>query len=184
MPDTPSQTMSPGRSALRPGDSAANARAALGHVIPRRPQASWWLAMVLAASFAAVVTPVITAERWLLRFDAGSVTASREAPFTVRAPALAGYDNLRIRGGVVIARGEVATGDEATIADAIAGAMPRGPVLYLALFALTFTLAAIFTHHMRRSIRGRLVRVQVVSLAGIAVLAVAVKIVLASTALS
>jgi hypothetical protein len=96
----------------------------------------------------------------------------------------AGYDNLRIGGGVVVARGETVSRDEATIADAIAAAMPRGPVLYLAFFALIFVLAAVFTHHMRRSTKGRLVRVQVVSLAVIAVLAVAVKIMLLSTALS
>src|SRR6185436_11390127 len=68
--------------------------------------------------------------------------------------------------------------------DAIAGTMPRGPVLYAAFFAMIFALAAIFTHHMRRSTRGRLVRVQLVSLIVIAVLAVVVKLVLLSTALS
>jgi hypothetical protein len=159
-------------------------RAALARVIPRRPGVSWWLGVILAVGFAALATPTITAERWLLRFHSGSVAEKLPAPFTVRAPMLAGYEQLRVGGGVVVARGEPVTRDQAAIADAIADAMPRGPVLYLALFALTLVLAAIFTHHMRRSTRGRLVRIQVVSLAVIAVLAVAVKLVMLSTALS
>src|SRR6185503_6862224 len=145
---------------------------------------SWWLGIVLAAGFAVVLAPAITAERWPLQFRAGTIAAKQVAPFTVRAPMLAGYDNLRVGGGVVVARGETATREEAAIADAIAEAMPRGPVLYLALFALVWALGAIFTHHMRRSTRGRLVRVQIVSLAAIAVVAVAAKLVLLSTALS
>jgi hypothetical protein len=172
----------PGASATRAG--AADRRGALAQAIPRRAGVSWWLGIVLALSFAAFVTPAITAERWLLRFQVGTVAEHREAPFTVRAPLLAGYDNLRVGGGLVIARGEIATREEAAIADAIVEAMPRGAPVYLAFFALTFVLAALCTHHMRRSIKGRLIRVQVVSLAVIAILAVVVKIVLLATALS
>src|SRR5215510_12873153 len=158
-------------------------RAELATAIPRRPRVSWWLGIVLALGFAALVTPAITAERWLLRDGAGTVTEHRPAPFTVRAP-MTGYSDLRVGGGVVVARGEIATREEAALADAIAAATPRGPVLTLAFFALSFVLAALFTHHMRRSTKGRLVRVQIVSLAVIAVLTVAVKVVLLSTALS
>src|SRR5262249_45988968 len=61
---------------------------------------------------------------------------------------------------------------------------PRGPALYAAFFALIFVLAAIATHHMQRSTKGRLVRVQVVSLSAIAALVVIVKIALLSTAVS
>ena len=173
-------------------------RAALGKVIKRRAAVAWWLGIVMAVGFAAFVTPAITAERWLLGFHAGtatepgSVTEHHAAPFTVRAPMFAGYGHVRIGdqadgrigGGIVVARGEIASGDEATLADAIARAMPRGPALYIAYFALIFVLAALFTHHMRRSNKGRLVRVQVVSLVVLAVLAVAVKIAMLSTALS
>jgi hypothetical protein len=165
-------------------------RPVLAKVIPRRAGVSWWLGVLLAVGLAAFVTPAITAERWLLQFhgataaEQGTVREKHAAPFTVRTPMFAGYDNLKVGGGVVVARGEAVSRDEATIADAIADAMPRGPALYLALFALIFVLAAIFTHHMRRSTKGRLVRVQAVSLAVLAVLAVAVKIVMLSTALS
>ncbi|MEO7733811.1 MAG: hypothetical protein ABIY55_22795, partial [Kofleriaceae bacterium] len=156
----------------------------LAQAIPRRAQVSWWLAIVLAIGFAAIVTPAITAERWLWRFQPGSVVEKQPAPFTVRAPMLAGYDQLGVGGGVVVARGELATHDEARIADAIARATPRGPALYLALFALSFVLAAIFSHHMRRSNKGRLVRVQLISLAVIAVLAILAKALMLMTALS
>ncbi|HMG20777.1 MAG TPA: HDIG domain-containing protein, partial [Kofleriaceae bacterium] len=163
-------------------ESTGGARASLAKAIPRRAGVSWWLGIVLSLGFAAVITPAITAEHWLLRFAPGTVTERHEAPFTVRAP-MNGYGNLRV-GGVVVARGELAGRDEAALADAIAASAPRGPMLYLAFFALTFVLAALFTHHMRRSSKGRLVRVQVVSLAVIAVLAFAVKLVMLSTSLA
>ena len=188
MPESPSnhQMRIPpersGRWRRAAGDDPA--RDALAQAIPRRAQVSWWLALVLAFGFAAIVTPAITAERWLWRFQPGSVVEKQPAPFTVRAPMLAGYDQLLVGGGVVVARGELATHDEATVADAIARAMPRGPALYLALFALSFALAAIFSHHMRRSTKGRLVRVQLVSLAVIALLAIVAKALMLVTALS
>src|SRR5262245_40333608 len=131
---TPRQTMPserfPARDAGGTGAAGASAsldrRGELAQVLPRRKAVSWWLGSVLARGFAPVVPPALPAERWLLRFQPGTVTARQEAPFTVRAPMFAGYDNLRLRGGVVIARGDIATRDEATIADAIAGTMPGG----------------------------------------------------------
>jgi cyclic-di-AMP phosphodiesterase PgpH len=187
MPDTPSRRPSfppsPRRSRRMSDDPDGGGRAGLAQVIPRRPGVSWWLGLVLALGFAGLVTPAITAEHWMLRFGPGAIAEHREAPFTVRAP-MTGTGELRVGGGVVVARGERATRDEAALADAIAGATPGGPGLYLAFFALTCVLGALFTHHVGRSTKGRLVRVQVVSLATIAVLAVAVKIVLLSTALS
>jgi cyclic-di-AMP phosphodiesterase PgpH len=190
MPDTPSsQTWSRARPPPHDPDESdpvhtGGSRAVLAKAIPRRPGVSWWLGIVLSLSFAALTTAVITAERWLLGGGAAAVITEQPAPFTVRAPMLAGYDSLRIGGGVVVARGEIVTAEEAALIDAIAARMPRGPVLYLALFALSFVLGAIFTHHMRRSNKGRLIRVQVVSLAGIVALAAAVKVVMASTTLS
>ena len=183
--DTPSSLPPPARRRRASSEPASgDRRAALARAIPRRAAVSWWLGLVLALGFAALVTPTITAERWLLGFAAGTVVEHRAAPFTVRAPMLAGYATIRIGGGVIVARGEIATADEAQLADAIAGALPRGPRVHAAVFALVFVLAVMFSHHLRRSIKGRLVRVQIVSLAGIAVLAVAVKLALLSTAVS
>src|SRR5262249_59134230 len=115
-----------------------------------------------------VVPRGIAAEHWMLRFGPWSIVEHREAPFTVRAP-MTGAGEFRVGGGVVVARGEIATRDEATLADAIAGTTPGGTGLYPAIFALTFVLGALFTHHISRSTKGRLVRVQVVNLAIIAV---------------
>src|SRR5205085_1650409 len=53
-----------------------------------------------------------------------------------------------------------------------------------AFFVLAFVFAAIFAHHMRRSTKGRLVRVQVVNLVTIAALAIAVKVVMLTTSVS
>ncbi len=191
MPETPpSQQMRAvpersGRWRRAPGASGSfGSGDPLARAIPRRARVSGWLAIVLALGFAALITPVITAERWLLRFEPGSVVERQPAPFTVRAPMLAGYDQLRVGGGVVVTRGELATAAEATTADAIATAMPRGPALYAALFLLSFVLAALFSLHMRRSNKGRLIRVQIVSLALIVVLAVVAKAVMLATALS
>ena len=185
MPDTPSSSQSypPRRSRRRSDDPDGGSRSGLAKVIPRRPAVSWWLGIVLALGFAALVTPAITAEHWMLRFGPWSIVEHREAPFTVRAP-MTGAGELRVGGGVVVARGEIATRDEAALADEIASTTPAGTGLYLAFFALSFVLGALFAHHISRSTKGRLVRVQVVSLATIALLAVAVKIVLLSTALS
>ncbi|HEX8111360.1 MAG TPA: hypothetical protein VF516_26705, partial [Kofleriaceae bacterium] len=184
MPDSSSRSPSfPPRRSRRSDDPDGGNRAGLAKVIPRRPAVSWWLGLVLALGFAALVTPAITAEHWLLRFGPDTIAEHREAPYTVRAP-MTGSGELRVGGGVVVARGEIATRDEAALADAITSATPGGSGLYLAFFGLTAVLGALFTHHVGRSTKGRLVRVQVVSLATIALLAVAVKIVLLSTALS
>ncbi len=185
MPHTPSSSQSypPRRSRRMPGDPDGDSRADLAKVIPRRPAVSWWLGIVLALGFAALVTPAITAEHWMLRSGPGTIVEHREAPFTVRAP-MTGTGELGVGGGVVVARGEIATRDEAALADAIASTTPGGTGLYVAFFALSFVLGALFTHHVSRSTKGRLVRVQVVSLATIALLAVAVKIVLLSTSVS
>jgi putative nucleotidyltransferase with HDIG domain len=162
----------------------SEARDELARAIPRRARVSWSVGLVLAVGFAALVAPAITAERWPLQLRPGTITATQPAPFTVRAPMLVGGGERHVRGGVVVARGETASRDEAAIADAIADGMPRGPLVYLALFALTWALAALFTRGMQRSRQGGLLRVQIVSLAAIAAVAVAAKLVLLSTAAS
>jgi cyclic-di-AMP phosphodiesterase PgpH len=158
-----------------------------GKPIPRRPRVSLPLGILLALAFAAVVTPAITADRWLLATGAGEVVAGEPAPVTVRVPAFSGLetpDRRVVAGGIVIARGEVASAEQATLAASIAEATPRGPLPYIALGLIALVLATLFTHHMRRSVRGRLLRVQVVSLIGIALLALAVEVLLLATPVS
>ncbi len=162
-------------------------RGELAKVIPRRPRVSWWLGLLFALGFALLVTPTITADRWLGALGAGGVREGHIASVTVRVPAMSGFQTQAIHighGGILIARGQVATADDERNAAALQAAAPHGALPYVALFLLTFVLAAIFTHHMGRSTRGRLVRVQVVSLVTIAVLAVVVKILLLMTSMS
>ncbi|MEO8699188.1 MAG: HDIG domain-containing metalloprotein, partial [Kofleriaceae bacterium] len=162
-------------------------RTGLAKLIPRRPRVTWVVGIVFAFVFATLVTPVITAERWLGSLDVTEVVKDQPAPVTVRVPAFAGLetvDNHLSGGGVVLARGEIASQDDAALAEAIAAATPRGLLPYIAFFVLLLVFVTVFTHHMRRSNLGRLVRVQLVSLTSIALVAVAAKVVLLGTALS
>jgi hypothetical protein len=134
------------------GSFDAHSRAGLAKVIPRRPRVTWSLALIFALVFAVLVTPAITAERWLGSLGVGKVAKDQPAPLTVRVPALAGLETVdkRIRGGVVIARGQIATVDDATTVESIAQATPRGALPYVAFFLLTLIFGVIFAHHMRR----------------------------------
>ena len=163
-------------------------RSELAKVIPRRPRVSWWLGLLLALGFALLVTPAITADRWLGALGAGEVVAKHTASLTIRVPTFSGFDTDDKRhignGGILIARGHEATADDESNARAIQRSSPHGALPYVALFLLAFVLAAIFTHHMQRSTRGRLVRVQIVSLVTIVLVALAVKVMLLTTELS
>jgi len=172
---------------LRAPTHPDSSRGALAKAIPRRPRVAWWLGLVFAFAFAFLSMSTITADRWLGALGAGEVVAGKPASLTIRVPALSGFDTVAGRignGGIVIARGQIATADDQRNAAAIAAATPRGALPYVAFFLLMFVLAAIFTHHMRRSTRGRLVRVQIVSLVAICLLAITVKVMLLTTSLS
>jgi len=172
---------------LRAPTNPDSSRGVLAQAIPRRPRVRWWLGLVFACAFALLTMPTITAERWLGALGAGEVVAGQPASLTIRVPALSGFDTAAGRignGGIVIARGQIATEGDQRTAAAIAAALPGGALPYVAFFLLVFVLAAIFTHHMRRSTRGRLVRVQIVSLVAICLLAATVKVMLLTTSLS
>jgi hypothetical protein len=162
-------------------------RSNLAKVIPRRPRVTWMIGIVFALVFAVLVTPAITAERWLLALGMGEVVKGQPVELTVRVPAFGGIETAHDHvsgGGVFLARGEVPSRDDVPIAQAIIEARPRGPLPYIAIFMLAFVFVTIFTHHMRRSTQGRLVRVQIVSLVAIALLAIAAKGMLLGSALS
>ncbi|MEJ7601345.1 MAG: HDIG domain-containing metalloprotein [Kofleriaceae bacterium] len=145
------------------------------------------LAAAFAVGFALLVLPAITAERWLGSFGFGAVEVGHLASLTVRVPPFAGTStpDAHVRGGgVVIARGEIATPGQRDDARAVAAAQPRGPMPYIAFVALLLAFGAIFSHHMERSTRGRLLRVQLISLVGVALFAALVKSVLLGSALS
>ncbi len=151
---------------------------ALAREIPRRTSVSWWLGLALAVVFAVLVVPSITADRWL----DPHVVAGDPAGLTVRVPPLSSATDGK-PAGIVIARGELATGAIAReVAERRSSATGSAP--YLAFLLLAAVLGAIFTHHMRRSNRGRLVRVQLASLGAIVIAAAAVKAVLLITTAS
>ncbi|HVK83340.1 MAG TPA: HDIG domain-containing protein [Kofleriaceae bacterium] len=162
-------------------------RGELAKVIPRRTRVSWWLGLMFAVGFALLATPAITADRWLAAMGIGEVRAGETASVTVRVPAIAGFEAGEQRlgsGGIVIARGDRATVEDERTAAAVTASTPHGALPYIAKFLLLLVFAAIFTHHMRRSTRGRLVRVQVVSLVSIVALAVVAKVMLLATTVS
>jgi len=178
-----------------PGDSQAGAAPGAsasilytrGDKIPRRLRVTWWIGILLAFGFAIIVTPALTAERWLPAFGAAPVRAGEPVSITVRVPPFAGvqaYGRQVAGGGVIVARGDVATEAQATAARVMAAARPGGQSSYVAFFMVAFVFATLFGHHMRRSTPGRLLRVQIVSLVSIAVLAIAVKALMLTTATS
>lgn len=150
-------------------------RLRLAEVITRRPRVNLVIGLVLALAFALLVTPVVIADSWLVD---GTVVAGEEAPVTVRVRAFESFDDGAVvgRGGpVVIARGEVATHEQAELAAAARREAPRGLTGFGVYFAVLFVLAAGVTHHLRRSNRGRLLRVQLVLLGTVAAGAIVTK---------
>src|SRR3569623_2045660 len=61
---------------------------------------------------------------------------------------------------------------------------PHGAMEFLAFAVLVLVLASLFSHHMRRSGYGRLLRVQIVSLAMIAIAAIVVMVAMLTTSAS
>jgi putative nucleotidyltransferase with HDIG domain len=158
----------------------------LAKIIPSRPRVRWWIGLVLAVLFGALVLPAIMSERL---FAAAGVrpVEGKVAPYTVRVPPFAGFeveDSHIGGGGIVVQKGKLVTDRDAERIAKIEHAAPRGAMPYLAVLALVVVLAAIFSHHTRRSNHGRLLRVQLVSFVMILLIAAVVKLVLLSTAVS
>ncbi|HSN30597.1 MAG TPA: HDIG domain-containing protein, partial [Kofleriaceae bacterium] len=137
----------------------ASPRAELAKVIPRRPTVTWWVGIALAVAFTIAVVPAIIFEGWF------PAIAGKAAPYTVRTA-----------GGILAMRGE--------IVPASLHVGPHGGMQFLAYAVLVLVLAWLFTHHMGRSGYGRLLRVQIVSLAMIAIAAIVVKAAMLATAAS
>ena len=143
--------------------------------------------MLLALAFALIITTAVTAERWLTTLGVGEIENGKIAAITLRVAPFAGKETQEAHiggGGIVIQRGAIATREQADNAAALRAATPSGALPYAAFFVLAFVFAAIFTHHMRRSTKGRLLRVQIVNLVTVAILAIAVKVVMLATSVS
>jgi cyclic-di-AMP phosphodiesterase PgpH len=155
-------------------------RDALAAVVRPRPRVGPILGLVLALGFAAVVAPAITADSWL----GVSVHANRPSPITVRVPPFAGAEDGPHGGGIVVGRGEVPGLSRAAEAQGVLAHRPSTGSALAAYFAILFALAAIYSHHCRRSNRGRLLRVQLVNLGVLAAAAVGVKVLMLLTTVS
>jgi len=140
--------------------------------------------MLLAAGFSILLMPLITADRWLGVYQ---IEKGKPVGFSVRVPPFAGYDTALGHvggGGVLIRKGEVPNVDTVETVSAVDGSLPHGAVPTFAFLLLVLVLAGLFTHHTRRSTQGRLLRVQLISLAVLLVSAIVVKVLMLTTSLS
>ncbi len=163
--------------------AAAAARQRLRAVIQPRPRATALWSVLLALAFALVVSATLVADR------AADVTVApgQPVPVTVRVPAFAGQqlgDLVVAGGGVLAARGDVLSAEQAAAVTAVRAHQAPGLPSFVATFAILFGLAWVYSHHLRRSPHGRHLRVQVINLATLAVVAIAAKVLLVLTPLS
>jgi putative nucleotidyltransferase with HDIG domain len=150
-------------------------RARMSEVIRRRARVTPVVAVLLSLGFALAVAPIALVDAWLAP---PTVVAGQPADLTVRVPAFEGWDDHKVsgRGGsVVIARGEIATPRQAQLVAAMRAAQPSAGARVVAYAAVLFVLALGVTHQLRRSNRGRLLRVQLVLLGTVALGAVVTK---------
>jgi putative nucleotidyltransferase with HDIG domain len=160
--------------------------------LARRPHVTWWASLIIGVGFALVTLPVLTADRWIAALGGAQLTMGERAPITVRVPPFFGgdaevgeiEDHEWHPSSVLVARGDVVRGVDVVRAQQLAVARPGGALPCVALFLVIAVLAGLFSHHLRRTTRGRLVRVQVVNLALVALLVVIVKIAMLVTAVN
>lgn len=156
-------------------------------LIASRRRAGPVAGLVLSVLFAAALTPIAIAERWL--GVAREVAPGDRSPMTVRVPDLGLYrDPQRLlppgEGRIVVARGEVVTAEQARLVR-LTRERTRTGLPLLCGMALGFALIGVLlTSYLRTSQRGRLLRVQMTTLGLFALLAVAVKAYLLFTPLS
>lgn len=169
------------------GQSTGQGSVSLAKAVPRRPRVGVLTAIVLALGFGLLITPTIAIDTWLVQLGTLEVSPTARAAITVRVPLFAGHTGGEMRalgGGILVARGEEFGRDRADTTAEIYAATPRGVAPYLAYFLLSACLVFIYAHHLRRSTRGRLLRVQLVNLLVLAGVAVVAKIALLTTSVS
>lgn len=176
----PSATGSGGFPSPSASGSLARPRDRLAHVVRPRPRVGLAIGLLLALGFAALVTPAVTAESWL----GVKIEPNQPAPITVRVPPFSHADEGPRGGGIVVARGEVPGLGRAGDAQEVLAQKPRPLPAMAAYFVILFALAAIYSHHIRRSNRGRLLRVQLINLGVLAATAITIKILSLTTTMS
>lgn len=140
-------------------------------------------AALLALGFAAVVAPIVAAERWA---GGGEAPAAGEpAAVSVRVAPFAGTRDGKVAGGgVVVARGVIASEAQHAAAVAVVAARPAAAPALAALVGLLVLLAGLASYHLRRSPHGARVRVQAVGFAAVALLAAAAQAAMLLSAVS
>jgi len=125
-------------------------------IIQARPRAGRAHRVLISLAFAAIGAPILMSSAWLA--DSVEPSAAAPAPVTVRLPIFFGRaaDEPAAR-GIAVARGEVA--DPVAVARA-RELQPSGWGAAAAYLAALFLIALIYTDHLRRSHKGRLLRVQ------------------------
>ena len=183
-PSAPSGRRSGTTGARGPGSGPSSA--SFAKAVPRRPRVGVITAIVLALGFGLFVTPTIAIDTWMVQLGTLEVSPTARAAITVRVPLFTGHtgEMRALGGGILVARGEEFGRDRADTTAEIYAATPRGGAPYLAYFLLCACLVFIYAHHLRRSIRGRLLRVQLVNLLVLAGVAVVAKIALLTTSVS
>lgn len=163
-----------------PSATAQPGKHALTQAIPRRLRVGRVAGLFLALGVALLVTPAIALETYLVQRGKLDTSVGARAAITLRVPQFAGHHgSIRIAGGgVLVARGEELSRDRAAAAAELLATMPKGAAPFAAYFFLCAALVAVYSHHLRRANRGRLLRVQLVNLLALVAIAVVTKLAL------
>ena len=154
-------------------------------ITPRRRVGLGW-SLVLSLGFGLLFLPIATADRWL---GGGSIVALQPAAYTARLPNLgASWDEhgrLIARGGrIIVARGEVATPQQAYLAQAARSSEGSGLLGMLGLLLAFALTGLLLSAYFRTSQRGRLLQVQLTAFAAALLFAAFAKALLMFTPLS
>lgn len=162
-------------------------RAKLAQVIRRRPRVAPVAAVVMSLLFALTGASVVMLDSLLIHSESVTFEEGETAPITLRVPHFTGLSEHGIKlsgGAILIARGDTVDAVQAHAARALMHRTPGGLTAFAAYFSGLFLIGLLYTTHLRRSNRGRLLRTQAVTLLLLVGGALAFKLVLMLTPVS
>ena len=168
-------------------EKASAGRAKVAQVIRRRPKVGPVMGLFMSVVFALIATPLVSLDLLLSGAGVPAFVPEEPAPMTIRVPQFSGFSDDRYevdQGAVVVARGQVVDQGTADLVQAVRAQSPEPLPAMLAYFGLLLAVALVFTTHLRRSHRGRLLRTQAVTLLLLLAGALAVKLALIFTSMS
>lgn len=168
-------------------EKASADRAKVAQVIRRRPKVGPVMGLFMSVVFALIATPLVSLDLLLTGADVPAFVPGEPAPMTIRVPQFSGFSDDRYevsQGAVVVARGQEVDRATADLVHAVRAQSPDPLPAMLAYFGILLAVALVYTTHLRRSHRGRLLRTQAVTLLLLLAGALAVKLALMFTALS